>query len=157
MDWNCFRNNIFMFSSRSFFYRIIIVLDVKRLFLQGTRIWQLYTNRQRWVIGLCFSTSIIIHTIYDEDDDGDDGDGRTDCARDTIYAYELKVVVMPVIYVAFRLCDYNLYVCPALRNETCFWFIFRYYINASARTYTAATTAVYMHILCIHKYTYSTS
>lgn len=41
-------------------------------------------------------------------------------ARDTIYAYELKVVVMPVIYVAFRLCDYNLYVCPALRNETCF-------------------------------------
>jgi len=62
-------------------------------------------------------------------------DGRTDRARDTIYAHELKVVVMPVIYVAFRLCDYNLYVCPALRNETCFWFIFRYYINASARTY----------------------
>lgn len=24
----------------------------------------------------------------------------------------------------------------ALRNETCFWFIFRYYINASARTRT---------------------
>lgn len=62
-------------------------------------------------------------------------------ARDTIYAYELKVVVMPVIYVAFRLCDYNLYVCPALRNETCFWFIFRYYINASARTYAAVAAA----------------
>jgi hypothetical protein len=63
-----------------------------------------------------------IHTIYDEDDytATTATDGRTDCARDTIYAYELKVVVMPVIYVAFRLCDYNLYVCPALRNETCF-------------------------------------
>lgn len=56
------------------------------------------------------------------DDDGGNGDDgrRTDREYDTIYAYELKVVVMSVIYVAFRLCDYNLYVCPALRNETCF-------------------------------------
>lgn len=67
----------------------------------------------------------IIYTSYDllrrRCDDGDGRtDGRTDLASDTIYAHELKVVVMPVIYVAFRLCDYNLYVCPALRNETCF-------------------------------------
>lgn len=55
-------------------------------------------------------------------------------ARRDLCARIKSTVVMLVIYVAFWLCDYNLYVCPALRNETCFWFIFRYYINASART-----------------------
>jgi len=49
------------------------------------------------------------------DDPLDDGGWRrrrrrTAGARDAIYARELKVAVTPVIYVAFRLCDYNLYV-----------------------------------------------